>query len=200
MGEAAHVAGVHAHQLQQFGHPLPQRRPLQHTMDHQRLSDDLLHRMARVERGVRVLEDHLHFGPQAAQFLRAEPSKILPIQDHLSGSGAVELQDGAPGGGFAAAALTHQAQGLPALDLEGDAVHSLDRPPAAAEQAALQGKILLQPAHLEQHLVLSHGAAPHAKCRRSRPPGAWAPGGSSPGSPPSSARRRSRSAGRRGSG
>ena len=37
------------------------------AVDHERVGDDRAHALARVERGVRILEDHLHLAPQRPQ-------------------------------------------------------------------------------------------------------------------------------------
>ena len=60
----------------------------------------------------------------------------------------VQLQDGTPQGGLAAAGLTHQAQGFALVDVQGDAVVGPDEPPLA------HGKILLEVCDLQQQLLL----------------------------------------------
>ena len=66
-------SALQADGLEQLDDPLlGSRRDLGKPVDHQRLADDRADRHARVERGVRVLEDDLHVAAQRAQRLAAE--------------------------------------------------------------------------------------------------------------------------------
>ena len=65
--EAAHVLRAQPDPAQQIGHPLLALPAVRHAVDQQRLADEVEQRHARIERGERVLEDHLHLAPQRAQ-------------------------------------------------------------------------------------------------------------------------------------
>ena len=71
MGVAVRELGVHAHRLQQFLHPFPACLALGDTVFLQRFPNDAAHRHAGIEAVLRILKDHLHFGPQFAHPLRA---------------------------------------------------------------------------------------------------------------------------------
>ena len=110
-----------------------------------RLADDLTHGQAGRQAGERVLEDDLHLGTQRGHLLVVQVVDLLAVEQDLAvGLVAGQAQDGAAGGGFAAAGLAHQAHGAAAAQVEGDAVHSLDLADGAADQTALDGEVFLQ--------------------------------------------------------
>ncbi len=106
-------------------------------VDLQRLGDDVADRHARVQRRVGVLEDHLHLAAHLAHLAAVQLGQVLAVEDDLAAGRLVELQDGAAGGGLAAAGLADQAEGLALLDVERDAVDGLDRADLALEDDAL---------------------------------------------------------------
>ncbi|MNI45953.1 hypothetical protein D3C73_1003950 [compost metagenome] len=81
---------------------------------------------ARVERGERVLKDHLRGAAHGAQFARAGLGDILPADDDRTGGGIEQADDGAAGGGFAASGFSDQRQGFARTQVEGDIFHSMD--------------------------------------------------------------------------
>jgi hypothetical protein len=86
------------------------------------LADQAANGHARVEAGVRVLEDHLHLAPHPAHAVAAEPGEVFAEQAHAAAGWLQELQDGATGGALAAAGLTDQTERLTLLDAEGHPV------------------------------------------------------------------------------
>jgi len=55
----------------------------------------------------------------------------------------VKLQDGAPGGGLAAAGFAHQPQGFALVDIERDVIHCVDSAHLLHEDdSALDGEML----------------------------------------------------------
>ena len=76
------------------------------------LGDDLADRHAWVERGVRILKDHLR--PRAHLFhLRgAELIDVLSVEQHLTGGRLEQVEHQTAEGGFAAAGFAHDAQRL----------------------------------------------------------------------------------------
>ena len=78
--------------------------------------------------GEGILEDDLHLRAQWPAFpCRTEVIDLPAVEQHLAaGLFAAQAQDGAAGGGLAAAGLAHQTHGGAALQIEGDAVHGLD--------------------------------------------------------------------------
>ena len=89
------------------------------AVDAQRLGDDVADGHARVERRVRVLEDHLHPPAQRAQ-LRASRASVMScaVERRSRPRSAREPQDRAAERGLAAALLADQAERLAALDRE----------------------------------------------------------------------------------
>src|SRR5919198_10596 len=92
-----------------------------------RLADDVAHRHARVERGVRVLEDHLHPPAHAAHLLAGKARELGAIELHRAGGRLVELEDRAPRRRLAATRLADETKRLALLDEEIDAVDRADR-------------------------------------------------------------------------
>ena len=92
------------------------------------LADDLADGQTGRQAGERVLEDDLHLGAQCARSsLAVQVVDFFAVEQHLAaGLIAGQAQDGAAGGGLAAAGLAHQAHGAAAAQVEGNAVHGLD--------------------------------------------------------------------------
>ena len=78
-----------------------------------------------VMRGVGVLKDDLHLLTHLAHFVFAQPQYVAALEKHLARGGFEQPQNGAPGGGFSAAAFAHNAERFPALYAEGDIVHRM---------------------------------------------------------------------------
>ncbi len=118
---------VEPDRLQQLLHALVAVAAIDEVMDLHRLGDDRADRHARVERGVRVLEDHLHVAAHLAHVARVQLRQVLALELHLAGGRLVELQDGAARRALAAAGFADQSERLALLDGEGDTVHGLHR-------------------------------------------------------------------------
>ena len=127
------------HPLQHLPDPAPALFLIVFPVDPQRLLQDPLYTVSRIQGAVRVLKDHL--GP-----LRIVADLPLVRRHHA--------QDGAGQGGFSRAGLSHQAQDLTVAHIEGHIVqHLLVRPPA--EQTA----VVIAAGHMaqRQHQLLFHG-------------------------------------------
>ena len=96
-------------------------------MDLHRLGDDVADRHARIERGVRILENHLQVAAHLAHVAAVELGQILALKDDLALGRLVELQNRAAGGRLAATRLADEPQCLTLLDIERDAVDRLNR-------------------------------------------------------------------------
>src|SRR6185436_17217106 len=68
----------------------------------ERLGDDLADGHARVERRIRVLEDHLHLAPHAAQLARRERRDVDALEPDAAARRPLEQQHAAAGGDLAA--------------------------------------------------------------------------------------------------
>ena len=68
-----------------------------------------------------------------------------------------KAQNGLAHGGFTAAGFTHQRQGFPFGDGEGNAIHGIDMAGDAAQEARANGEVFLEVIDLEQRRA--HAAA-----------------------------------------
>src|SRR5262249_44669405 len=124
--------------------------------------DDVADLHARIERAVRVLEDHLDAPPQRLQLPVREAREVDAVVDDFAGGRPLQQQDAAAGRGLAPAALADEAEGLAAPQGEVDAV---DRP-HPADQAmggdALGDPEVLWPAPSLQERGRGNVRRPHA--------------------------------------
>jgi len=78
----------------------------------QRQAQDVVHALARGERRVRVLEDHLHLPPDGTQLPVAQVRDVLAVEEDAPSRGRHEAKDQPGERGLAAPALAHQAESL----------------------------------------------------------------------------------------
>jgi hypothetical protein len=95
--------------------------------------DGVLDGQARVERGVAVLEHHLHLAAELAQ--RQVRPADAPVEDDLAASGD-QVHQQPRGGGLAAARFADDAERLALAHVEVDAVDRAHDLPVAAGRAA----------------------------------------------------------------
>ncbi|MGX1154842.1 hypothetical protein RKD39_002420 [Streptomyces albogriseolus] len=98
---------------------------------HERLGDLPAHRVVRRERRQRVLEDHRDLvAAELLHLLLGGGDQVAPLEDDLAldggALGVVQTEDGQVGHGLAGARFAHDAEGLAALDVEGQSVDRLD--------------------------------------------------------------------------
>src|SRR5436305_1414965 len=135
--------------------PLALPHPGQQSVDGERLGDDGAHGLAGVQRGVRILEDHLDLAMQRLQRSSLSVRDVLPLEQDAAG-GRLEQPDEEPrGGALAAARLTNYPQRLSLPDREGHAVHCPDGADAPLEDdASSYREVLDQVADLDQPLAV----------------------------------------------
>src|SRR5207244_2883584 len=92
------------------------------AVDLHRVADDRPDALARVERRVRVLEDHLHLAPQRPQRPRAQPADRGAAEDDVAGGGLEQPHNRPAEGRLAAARLADEPQRLAFGDGEADVV------------------------------------------------------------------------------
>src|SRR5262245_55397667 len=92
----------------------------------QRPADDIDDAHAWVERGVRILENHLHMFAQLADFPAGEPQDISALEKHLARGSRKEARNQSCGRRFATTALTDQAERLSLRHTKRDLVHGLE--------------------------------------------------------------------------
>ena len=168
VGVAVGVLAVQAHPLQKGDNALPALLLTgAELVDINGFPHNIPNGHAGVQAGVGVLEDDLHlpaegehihggFHPAfgAAVFiqnrasvgvLEGAPAAVVnhfPVVEDAAVGGLVEAEHGPAHGGLAAAGFSHQPQGLPLADEEGDVVHRLD--PAALLAPSSSREILLE--------------------------------------------------------
>ena len=121
-----------------------------YTVDMHGLADDRAGRHARIERGVGVLEDHLHPLPVGHHRGGVEAGNVFVFQPDRALGRLKQLQHRATDGGLAAAGLADETQRLAMFDPEAHAVHGIDMPPDPREDALVDRKMLLEAVHVEQ--------------------------------------------------
>src|SRR5262245_58171621 len=95
-------------------------------MGHQRLADGFTYGQARIQTGIRVLENNLHLTPERCHRLFVERGNVATMVTNLPAAGPDELEHGAACGGFATATLPHQAERLAGIEVKRDTVYSFD--------------------------------------------------------------------------
>ncbi len=161
-GELVRVAvgevGVEADRLQQFLHALGALVLGHQLVDLHRLGHDVAHGHAWVQRGVRILEDHLQVAPHLPHLGAVERGQVAAVEDDVAFGRLVELQDGASRGRFTAPRFADEAQRLAALDGEGNAVDRLHGADLALEDDPLREReVHLEVLHIQQRLTISRG-------------------------------------------
>ena len=124
MGEAVRQGWVQAHTAQLLTHPLVALGAAHQAVHHRRLTHQIGHAQARVERGERVLEDHLHLQPGSLARRRVQVLQALAVPAHLARAGRMQARHHARQRGLAAARLAHQPDHLALAHLQ---VHAVDR-------------------------------------------------------------------------
>ena len=120
---APRVLGVEADRLHQVEYLLAALLLIgAEAVNIQRLAYDVLDRHARIERGVGILEHHLHLLAHMHDVLVRHG---LAVEYDLARCGGVEPQYRAAGGRLAAAGFADEAQRLAPADVEGDIVDGL---------------------------------------------------------------------------
>ena len=110
------VLGVEPDPLEQLLDARFSTSPRRDAVEPQRVADDLADALARVQRRVGVLEDHLHLAAQRLQLAALQADDLLAVEAHRARRRLEQLQDRAAQGGLAAARLADQAQRLALVD------------------------------------------------------------------------------------
>src|SRR5258705_9625987 len=95
-------------------------------MDPHRLEQDLAHREARIERGVRILKNDLDPGFIAPGVLRGKRQQVPPLEQYLAAGCLVQTHEQQPKGRLARPRLPDDAQGLALRELERGAPDGLE--------------------------------------------------------------------------
>ena len=104
----------------------------------QRLADDLHDPLARVERGERVLEHHLHLPAERLELPAACRCDVVAAERDAPAGGIDQAHDRAGQRRLAAARLAHQADGLPLGDVQRHVVHGVHPRDLAVDEEPLE--------------------------------------------------------------
>ena len=131
---AAARPSIHADRFQQLLNPLPSLAARGQAEVSQRFGQDRLDGHSWIERGKRILKDHLHALPQFPQPAIPPPAAAPPlpkrvdrlaVKHHAAGRRPQQLENCPAGGRFPTAALADQAKGLSTVHGKAD---TIDRP------------------------------------------------------------------------
>ena len=153
-GELVRIApdelrGIEPHQGEELAGPVARRRR-RHPVHLRAEHDGLLDRQARIERGVRILEHHLHLPAHLAEPRRIVGVDEVAVEGDPSRVGPDEVHEEARGRRLAAPGLAHDPEHLPRPDLEVDVVDRLHPRHRAVEDPAPYREVLPKVPDLEQ--------------------------------------------------
>ena len=141
----------------------------------ERFADDGLDGPARVQAGVRVLEDHLDAPAHGLGIGALEGGmRVLAIKSEAAARGLVQAHQQASHRALATAGLAHQGQGFAFFDLE---THAIDRVQQRA-RLALDHTVEPGGGHIKGHgqiVRLHEGRAVHGSCGAHAATPAFAP-------------------------
>src|SRR5262249_5699913 len=123
-----------------------------------RLRDDRAHGHPGIERAVGVLEVDLDPPPRAPQLRLGQCGEVLPLEEHLTARGPLELEHAPPCGRLAAAGFADEPERLASRDREADVVYGLDHSRGTAQESAADVEMLHEMAHVEEDVVAGEDA------------------------------------------
>src|SRR5712691_2128716 len=142
---------IEADHGEDFSRALPGRRPAD-AVHARPIGDGVLDGAAGIERGIAVLEDHLHLSSQVAHVHVAGRPDSPAREGDGAGIGRQQLDEKARRRRLAAARFADDAEGLAAAHAERDIVDRLDGCDRALEQPAAHREVALEVAHFEQDI------------------------------------------------
>src|SRR5258707_11684875 len=108
---ALDIAGTQADAFQRFADQVLALAAARRVrVEIERFRDDPPDALARVERTLRILENHLETTAQAQQRATRLGENVLALEQHLSAGRPVQTHDDTRQGGLAAAAFTDDAE------------------------------------------------------------------------------------------
>ena len=145
--------GRKADESEQLGNPLLARtRRAGEVMDVERLTEDIGHRLPRVERGEGILKDDRHVAPHPPHRARPQAQDVPALEAHLAGGRLDQAQDRPAQGRLAASRLADQAERLALPDIEVDSVDGTDLADHPTDHARAHGEPCPKPSHLDERL------------------------------------------------
>ena len=146
-----HVTRVQADGIQESHRLEATVARLVQRVDGERFGEDRGHRLARIERRVRILEDHLDLAPVRHPFAARQSHELFALELHAARRGRVQADDRARARRLAATRLADEAERLPTLQLERHAVDGFQRLGRFAHEVLLaDGEVLLEVGDLQE--------------------------------------------------
>ena len=130
------------HSLQQVNHPIIYLSSSTLFVQQEGYTQDLSHRLSRVERRIDVLKDHLHLSRDVPPRLVVLIENIMPRERDRTRGGSKQAHYYSSHGGLAATAFADQSQGLSLRNLQIHAIHSPRHPTNLGEEPLLNQKVL----------------------------------------------------------
>ena len=130
--------------LQQRADLTVQRLAPRQTVYLERLADNRADRHTRIQRAIRVLEDHLHLLPGLTHLCSRELAEVSALEKHLTTGGFDEPQERPADCGFATARLADQTKRFSGLNSKRYLIHRLDPGRDAREDSAANRKVFLE--------------------------------------------------------
>ena len=147
-----------ADQIKQFAHPLARAARRHQTVQAQRTAENLAHRHARIERCIRILEDHLHASAQRTDLRLTDVRDVLAVEHDAALGRFGQTHHHTRERRFAAAGFADQADRFAGEHVEIDAVHRAQDAMRLQETVARQDEVLGQSSHSQQRRPLTDGA------------------------------------------
>jgi hypothetical protein len=112
---------------------------------------------SRIERGVRILEDHLKVAPHATQLLPLNLGEILPIEKHMTGRWAIELKHGSSQGALPTSRFTDKTERFSTSNGQAHVIDCFDPANASLNNETSRNReIDFQILQLDQNAIAAH--------------------------------------------
>jgi len=161
---ALQVAWIEAHQSHELLHAIDDIAASRAT-DGERLADDVQHAHARIQRGIGVLENHLHAGAQGTQRRLPHARDLLSVHYDLAAGRVFQPKNGAAQGCLAGSRFSDQCQRFATLNVD---VHAVYR----AHSTSFDPQDFTQHAHIVDEVGLQGAGLDNGhvgcQCRQSR--------------------------------
>ena len=139
----------------------------------QALAHDIAHLGALIQRGLRVLKDHLDlFDDLFVQLAGNFAVDLLAFIKDVTAGGGQDAQDGPADGGLAAAAFAHKAEGLALINFKAGVLHGM-----IGAAAGAVGHVQVVHFHKNFAFIFHLTAPPLAAFSPQQAARLWVPGG-----------------------
>jgi hypothetical protein len=147
---AMHVLGKEPDACEQLRHAVLELGALRAAVHDERFANDRLHVEARVQAGVRILEDDLHALPKRAQLFPLHAEHVPALERDRAEVAGISRRIVRPAVVLPQPLSPDEPERAARRDVEADAVHRLDPRRSLAEDAAPHREVGAQIAHREE--------------------------------------------------